>query len=107
MRSSDAAAATSLVVFAGPLDDDDADVARRARRVAQDTVAADCIRRALELVVAVRQLDEEALRVLHDLRDEDLGRRLDRMVRAELQPICSCLDVEGRRAGASPPRPCP
>ena len=93
-----AAAAARSIVGAGPLDDDDADVARGARRVAQDTVAADAIRRALQCVVAVRQLDDEALRVLHDLRDEDLGRRLYSMIRAELQPIYSRLGVEGRRA---------
>ena len=48
-----AAAAARRIVGAGPLDDDNGDVARRARRVAKNAVAADCIRCALELVVAV------------------------------------------------------
>ena len=100
-----AAAAARRIVGADPLDDDDGDVTRRARRVAQDTVAADAIRRALQCVVAVRQLDDEALRVLHDLRDEDLGRRLYSMIRAELQTKDTRLGIEGRRAleGAGQP----
>ena len=56
-----AAAAARRIVGAGPLDDDDGDVARRARRVAQDAVAADAIRRPFQSVVAVRQLDEKPL----------------------------------------------
>ena len=51
-----AAAATGLVIFARSFYDDDGDVARRARRVTKNAVAADAIRRALQRVLAVRQL---------------------------------------------------
>ena len=101
-----AARLTARSIFgAGPFHDDDADVARRARRVAKNAVAADAIRRALQRVLAVRQLDDEALRVLHDLRDEDLRGRLYIMIRAELQTKYARLGIEGRRAleGAGQP----